>query len=149
MKILAFSNPPRYNLCFSNAVISILLNIPIFISFLQCEFETEKLKSKQNVITKELISLSNQSNLSSQSTQRLRTIVKTKCFQAGQVTRNFNNKLQHDAGEVMTSVFEHLFKETLLPSDFDEKMFGGFNQDTLACKCGMSRLLPIQNLSEI
>ena len=148
LKILAFSNPPRSNLCFSNAVINILLNIPMLTDFLKTDIETEN-KSKQNVITMELINLINKPNISCQSTQRIRTFVKAKCFKAGQVTRNFNDKNQHDAGEFMTSVFEHLFKETLLPLEVDEHVFGGLFQEALRCACGMFKSLPIQKLSEI
>ena len=149
LKILSFSNPPRSNLCFSNAVVSMLLNIPIINNMLKSNFETEKLKSKHNEITKELITLNNKQHLSHQSTQRIRTIVKTKCFKSGQLTRDFNNKLQHDAGEFMTSIFEHMFKETILPLDFDETIFGGLIQESIICKCGKLKVLPVQKLSEI
>ena len=54
LKMLAFSNPPRSNLCFSNAVLNILLNIPIFTDFLKSDIEPKK-KSKQNDITNELM----------------------------------------------------------------------------------------------
>jgi uncharacterized UBP type Zn finger protein len=72
-----------------------------------------------------------------------------KCFKSGQTTRNFNDKLQHDAGEFMGSLLEHLFKETTMPVDIDEKVFGGLFQETIICKCGEMKLLPIQKLSEI
>ena len=75
--------------------------------------------------------------------------MKAKCFKAGQVTRNFNNKLQHDAGEFMTSTFEHMFKEPVLPINIDERIFGGILQEKLTCACGKSKLLPIQKLPDI
>ena len=62
---------------------------------------------------------------------------------------NFNDKLQHDAGKFMTSTFEHLFTETVLPNDIDEKIFGGIFQEKLTCTCGKSKLLPFQKLPEI
>jgi hypothetical protein len=149
LKIMLFSNPPGSNLCFSNAVISMLLNIPILYDKLSSEIDPEMLNCKQNEITKELLNLFKKPEFSIQSTQRIRTIIKMKCFKAGQLTRKFNDKKQHDAGEFMTSVFEHLFKETLLTEDIHEQMFGGLMQEKIICKCGEVKFLPIENLPEI
>ena len=147
--MFAFSNPPRSNLCFSNAVISMFLNIPILQIILTSNITSTSSNVKNNEIFEELKSLCRNSQFSSQSTQKIRTLVKKKCFKAGQTTRNFNNKLQHDAGEFMGSMMEHLFKETTMPLDIDEKVFGGLFQETIICKCGEMKLLPIQKLSEI
>ena len=148
-KILAFSNPPRSNLCFSNAVASLLLNIPILQDIITSDDRIRKVKEKDSEIINELIRLCQSPQFSNQSTNKFRTLVKAKCFKAGQVTRNFNNKLQHDAGEFMTSTFEHMFKEPVLPIDIDERIFGGILQEKLTCACGKSKLLPIQKLPDI
>ena len=149
LKILLFSNEPGNNLCFSNAVISMLLNIPIMNDIVSSEIEPGKLNTKHNEITKELIKLFKEPQFSFQSTERIRTIIKLKCFKNGQLSRKFNDKKQHDAGEFMTSMFEHLFKETLLPMDSHEKIFGGLMQEKIMCKCGTVKSLPIENIPEI
>ena len=141
-----FKSPKKSSL-FSNAVISLLLNILILKNLIS--FDIEISDKKGNEISKELISLFTNPQFSSQSTNKIRTIVKLKCFKAQQLTRNFNDKLQHDAGEFMASLLEHLFLENLLLIDIDEKVFGGLSQEKITCNCGKSRLLPIQKLPEI
>ena len=49
----------------------------------------------------------------------------------------------------MSSLFEHLFKETMLPLNFDEQIFGGLMQEKIICHCGAVKDLPIQKLPEV
>ena len=65
------------------------------------------------------------------------------------MSRSFNDNLQHDAEEFLTSVFEHMFKDLTSSNNLDEKMFGGLFQETLVCKCGKVKELPVQKLSEV
>ena len=55
-----------------------------------------------------------------------------KCFESGQLTKNFNNNKQHDAGEFMQSLLEHLWNENS-KNTLKEEMFGGVSQDILTC----------------
>jgi uncharacterized UBP type Zn finger protein len=65
------------------------------------------------------------------------------------MTRSFNDNSQHDAGEFLTSVFEHMFKDLTASNNIDEQMFGGLFKETLICKCGNVKELPVQKLSEV
>ena len=107
-------------------------------------FQEELTRNSTNLIT-----LSKQPQFSSQSTSKIRTIVKLKCFKSGQETRNFNDKFQHDAGEFMLSLLEHLFKETLFPLEMNEQIFGGLFQERISCRCGKTKVSPIQKLPEV
>ena len=149
LKILLFSNPPGSNLCFSNAVMSMLLNIAVINQIFSADVDSSNLGSEGNEITQELSKLCKKTQFSFQSTQRMRTIVKIKCFKDGQLTRKFNDKKQHDAGEFMISLFEHLFRESFQPLDISEQIFGGLMQEQIFCQCGKVRTLPVQNLPEI
>ena len=68
---------------------------------------------------------------------------------SGQIERTFSDNLQHDAGEFLISVFEQLFKDHTISNNIDEEMFGGLFQETLACKCGNVKELPVQKLSDV
>ena len=145
--LLRFSNPPRKNLCFSNVVASCLLNIPEIKNIL-----LDHRKSHQNVkpITEELEKLSKSRNFSDASTQPLRSIVQLKCFESGQLTKEFDNNLQHDSGEFMQSLFEHFWNEQIDVNDtLMENLFGGISQDILSCCCGNRVELAPQHLSQI
>ena len=111
--------------------------------------EQMKLYSSQNEIISELKYLNNLANISKASTIKLRSIVHSNCEGSGQITRSFNDNLQHDAGEFLISLFEHLFKDHTASNNIDEEMFGGLFQETLICTCGNVKQLPVQKLSEV
>ena len=141
---LAFMNPPGRNLCFSNVAASCLLNIPSLKTFIQ-HIST----SEQDHLVAELNNLASLRHTTKASTNRLRTIVKLKCFKAGQRTRNFNNDEQHDSAEFIQSLIEHLWNEPAVPAILKEKIFGGLHQDVLKCPCGNIVELPIQEMPEL
>ena len=149
LKILLFTNPARKNLCFSNAITSSLLNLPMFQLILSNQSEKMKQNSSQNEIISELKYLNNRSNISKASTLKLRSIVHSYCEGSRQMTRSFNDNEQHDAGEFLTSVFEHMFQDHTTSNNIDDIMFGGLFQETLVCKCGNVKELPVQKLSEV
>ena len=71
-------------------------------------------------------------------------------MEKGQVTRNFSNNEQHDAGEYLVSVLEHIFEESRLLQNFDEQMFGGLWQTSLSCThCTTKTDLEINKMPEI
>ena len=145
-KILKFSNPPRRNLCFSNAVASVLMNIPAFIAGLQ---ENELAENPILIELKRLFDLKNESR---SSTLTFRKIIEDACLQNGQLLRSFNDNDQHDAAEFLTSVFEHLAKMDPSPVKITERVFGGLSQTTMFCSnsnCNISEQLNMEILSEI
>ena len=106
--------------------------------------------TSSNSITEELSNLCGLFPTHHQSsTNRLRAIVKSKCFEAGQLTRNFSNNLQHDAGEFIQSLLEHLWHENNKIPNLKEEVFGGLCQDVLVCVCRATVELPIHNFPEI
>ena len=127
LKILSFANPSGRNLCFSNSVVTALMNIAVLENILQIE------KDKENDILKELTKLMKISKYNKASTAKIRSMVKSECFKAGQLTRNFNNNKQHDAGEFLISILEHMFSQ--VPDYLMEKMFGGLLEETIQCCC--------------
>ena len=146
MTILCFENPPGRNLCFSNSVVSCLLNIPK----LNTIFKNHDIDSEYNIsVYQELSSLAKLKNFYESSTSSLRYMVQSKCFEAGQWTKNFDNNRQHDAGEFMQSLLEHLINENKLPSHFWDEAFGGLCQNTLTCSCGYTEELQVQQLPEV
>jgi ubiquitin C-terminal hydrolase len=147
LKMLSFINPSRTNLCFSNAVTSALLNIPILAQAL-AEIKIAPI-SNFNKIIAEIRNLSNLQNYRNASTKNLRNIVTSLCCESEEENKNYSNNAQHDAGEFFQSVLEHMFEKEGLPPFFDEKMFGGLYQDEFSCKCGSTCESPIQKLSEI
>ena len=149
--LLRFSNPPRKNLCFSNAVASCLLNIQTIRNVL---LNGRNCTQNMKPITKELGKLARLDSFSDASTKQLRSIVQLKSFESGQLSKEFDNNEQHDSGEFMQSLFEHFSNEhkdrneTLI-----ENLFGGISQDISFCCCGirvelapqyMSQIIPIQ-----
>ena len=144
--MIRFSNPSRTNLCFSNAAVSSLLNVPILRKFLS-EYN---MHIDENPITEELVFLAKVNNLSEASSQKIREIVQCRCFQAGQLTKDFCNNHQHDSGEFIQSLLEHFWNENLqLANTLKEDMFGGVSQDTLSCACGYRVKLAHEDMSEI
>ena len=148
LKILFLSNPIRDNLCFSNSVVSMMLNLRVFISLLSEKSEEMTLHIKRNEIFKELVNLNNLENYSKASSHKLRSVVHQSCRNSGEV-RPFDDKKQHDAGEFLSSIFEHMFKDLSSAYAIDERIFGGLYQERLECVCGYVNEHPIQKLSEI
>ena len=148
-KILMFINPADRNLCFSNSIVSALLNIKKFNKLLSKKTDQMELYSRKNEIIAELINLNQTLNLSNASTQRIRSVLSSMCEKSGQIQRNFSDNSQHDAGEFLISLFEHLFSDPILSNNIDEEIFGGLYQEKIVCKCGKLTELPVQKLSEI
>ena len=123
-KILLFANPTRQNLCFSNSVTSLLLNIPKFQSFISTYDSQRNNSLYKNKIMGELDELMNLPNFSKSSTHQLRSIVHTNCINSGQDTKTFGDKQQHDVSEYLMSILEHIFKDLPMSNNFDEKLFG-------------------------
>ena len=94
----------------------------MFQSIVSNKSEEMKLYSSQNKIISELIYLNNRLNISKASTLKLRSIVHSNCEGSGEMTRSFNDNLQHDAEEFLTSVFEHMFKDLTSSNNFDQSM---------------------------
>ena len=116
LKILSFENPLGRNLCFSNSVVTVLMNIPVLENILQIE------KDKENAILNELTKLMKISKYNKASTAKIRSMVKSECFKAGQLTRNFNNNKQHDAGEFLISILEHMLSQ--VPNSWKKCLVG-------------------------
>jgi uncharacterized UBP type Zn finger protein len=151
-KILMFINPANRNLCFSNSIVSALLNIPNFSKLLSNKTDQMELYSRKNELIAELINLNQTLNLSNASTQRIRSVLSSMCEKSGQIQRNFSDfsdNSQHDAGEFLITLFEHLFSDPILSNNIDEEIFGGLYQQKIVCKCGKLKELPVQKLSEI
>ena len=101
-------------------------------------------------IFQELKHLAKLDNLNETSTEKLRTLVKLKCFQNGQLTKDFDDNNQHDSGEFLQSLLEHLWLEdTQVSRTLREEIFGGVCQDILHCVCGYRAELAIEHMSEI
>jgi uncharacterized UBP type Zn finger protein len=145
MTVLCFENPAGRNLCFSNSAISCLLNIPM----MRPLFEI----SRENVVDisllVELSNLSKGKNFSKSSTAKLRNIVQSKCFEASQWTKSFDDNKQHDSGEFLNSLLEHLWDEENVPTNLRDKLFGGLCQNTLHCECGYTEELQVQYLPDV
>ena len=105
MKIFRFVNRNNRNLCFSNAVTSILLNNSgirdIIVGDTPLHFENE--------IFKELKQLYERENLEYSSTRRLRQIVDSECLM-NMEQKNFDDNNQHDAAEFLLSLLQHLLE---------------------------------------
>ena len=101
-----------------------------------CPYKIATLKKNEiedeSPILSELIHLISLPNFSNVSTNKLRTIIKEKCLSGN---RNFNSNRQHDAGEFLSSIFEHIFEESGLPMNFADSMFGGIYQEKFNCVC--------------
>ena len=145
--LIRFINPPMRNLCFSNVIVTCLLNIPILRKYLQeARSDTKEKKS----INTELCQLSNISmNNKPKSTQLLRRIVTIKCSESGEISRIFDNDMQCDCVEFLQSLFEHFWKEQSIPSTLNESVFGGLFQESFLCECGKKETKFIQRLPDV
>ena len=145
LKLLCFINPKNRNLCFSNSVVSALLNLSTFSNVFSKETESTKLYAKRNKAFAELLVLKNLSNFSRASTQKLRSIVSSACDDG----IDFDDNFQHDAGEFLVALFEQLFRDFDASNNIDEQIFGGLFKEEISCKCGNLQSVPVQKLSEI
>ena len=112
MNLLRFINDPGTNMCFSNTAVSCLLNIPEMRVALR---NLDTVDVDQNSISGELSKLANMKNGTIASTEKTRSIVKQKCFENMQWTKDFNNNKQHDSGEFIQSLLEHFWNEPEIP----------------------------------
>ena len=94
--LCSFQNPPKQNLCFSNVVTSLILNIPVFQKKLSQINLSDILE--YNGLIKELNKQADLPKFSKSSTARFRYLVKGICIENGQATRNFSDNKQNDAG---------------------------------------------------
>ena len=146
MSILSFKNENGTNTCFSNTAVSALINIPVLRSAIR-SFKTENLG--HNPIGGELFRLAHLTNYSFASTEKIRAIVKDKCFEKRQWIKNFSNNKQHDSGEFLQSLLEHLWNESVTEISLRDKVFGGLSQNILSCKCGREEELQVQHMPEV
>ena len=142
--IIRFMNPPGTNMCFANAAASCLLNIPELLSIFK---ETRCINP--NSVLGELSRLSKMTNYSVATTERLRCIVETKCFENRQWSKNFNNQRQHDSAEFLQSSLEHLWADPSTPGALKEEVFGGLSQNSLVCECEHEEELQVQHMPEV
>ena len=146
LKLLRFNNPPGKNLCFSNVIASCLLNIPPLRKFLQ---EKNYHEEQRQSIGAELSYLSKQKNNKQFSTQRLRTIIMNRCFESGQLTKEYNSNMQYDCVEFLQSLLEHFWVEPTIPDNLGEAVFGGIFQECYHCECGNVEQHPMKVLPNI
>ena len=116
LKIYRFENPGT-NLCFSNAVTSVILNIREFQDILQEDIPT----LSGNSVCKELKHLSQLPNDTNSSTKNLRRKIQDKCLEKQQNTKRFDNNMQHDAAEFLNSLLEHMLCDN---PDIMNRLFG-------------------------
>ena len=125
LKIYKFVNTVGTNLCFSNAVTTVILNIRGIQDMLKGDFPM----MNQNSVFKVLKSLSQVPNNTTSSTKNLRRIVQEKCLRNQQNTRRFDNNQQFDAAEFLSSFLEHMLNDH---SYIVNNLFGK-NQETIFC----------------
>ena len=145
-KIIRFKNPVRRNLCFSNAVMTVIMNIPHFQESFRLREESF---SQNNLIYKEIMTVMNLPNGETFSTVKLRSAVMSQCMNSGQNFLRYNDNNQHDAAEFMRSVIEHLFKTDIRSENLLEYLFGGLSQRTMSCPCNHVDELPYASTPEI
>jgi hypothetical protein len=124
LKIYKFENPGT-NLCFSNAVASVILNIKGFQDMLEGDIPT----LNQNSVCKELKKLSQVPNNTNSSTKNLRRKIQEKCVENQQNTKRFDNNRQHDAAEFLNSLLEHMLYDEI---EVMNRLFGR-TQERLFC----------------
>ena len=145
LTVLCFENPPGRNLCFSNSAISCVLNIPR----MKPLFEIREKNVADNSLLVELSNMSKSKNFSTSSTAKIRNIVQSKCFEGSQWTKSFDDNKQHDSGEFLNSLLDHLWDEENISTNLRETLFGGLSQNTLQCECGYIEELQVQHLPDV
>lgn len=126
LKVYRFVNPPRENLCFSNAVVTVLLNIRSIQELLNENLPT----LEQNPVYRVLRKLSKVQNNETSSTRPLRRRVQQQCILNNQNARNFDNNDQFDAAEFLGSLLEHMLIDH---PDIVYDLFGQ-NKETIFCR---------------
>ena len=125
LKVLKFVNPTGKNLCFSNAIMTLLMNIKgirdVINGTTHLLFENSILKALRRVYQKP--------NFTVTSTQNLRRVVEEECLASNQM-RIFNNNAQCDAAEFLNSLLEHLLKDD---PHVSRNLFGQ-TMETIYCK---------------
>ena len=136
LKIYKFENPGT-NLCFSNAVTSVILNIKGFQDLL----EGNNPRLNQNSVCSELKKLSQLPNNTNSSTKNLRREIQEKCIEHQQNTKTFDDDRQHDAAEFLNSLLEHMFYTEI---ELVNRLFGQ-TQERIFCmngRCNIADLSP-------
>ena len=125
LKVLKFVNPAGKNLCFSNTIMSLLMNIKgirnIINGSTQLLYENPILQALRRVYQKP--------NFTVTSTQNLRRVVDEECLRSNQM-RIFNNNAQCDAVEFLNSLLEHLLTDD---PHVSRNLFGQ-TMETIYCK---------------
>ena len=137
MRIHRFVNPGGNNLCFSNAVVSVILNLQGIQDILRGNFP----RLNQNSIFSELKRLSTLPSNQTSSTKKLRRMVQEQCLRNQQNARNFDSNAQFDAAEFFGSLLEHMLYDH---SDIVNNLFGR-NQETIFCmnpECNTADQIP-------
>ena len=136
LKIYKFDNPGT-NLCFCNAVTSVILNIKGFQDLL----EGNNPRLNQNSVCSELKKLSQLPNNTNSSTKNLRREIQEKCIEHQQNTKTFDDDRQHDAAEFLNSLLEHMFYTEI---ELVNRLFGQ-TQERIFCmngRCNIADLSP-------
>jgi uncharacterized UBP type Zn finger protein len=126
LKVYRFVNPVRKNLCFSNSVVTVLLNIKRIQDLLDGDLPT----LDQNPVYRVLRRLSKVQNNETSSTKKLRKTVQQQCIRNNQNGRNFDNDDQFDAAEFLGSLLEHMLIDH---PDIVYHLFGQ-HQETIFCR---------------
>ena len=135
LNIYRFLNPGGTNLCFSNAVANVILNL----RGIQEMFGVDLPRMNKNPVFKELKRLKNLPDNETLSTKNLRRIVQEQCLKNQQNGRNFDNNNQFDAAEFFGSLLEHMLHDH---TDID--LFGQI-QETIFCmndECNAADAVP-------
>ena len=124
LKVLKFVNPGGTNLCFSNAIMTLLMNIKAIRDIIN---GTTQL-FYENLILQSLRRIYQKQNLTVTSTQNLRRVVEEECLGSNQI-RIFNNNDQCDAAEFLQSLLEHL----LIDDPHVSRNLFGQTMETIYC----------------
>ena len=142
IKIYRFVNPVGTNLCFSNAVTTVMLNIKGIQDMLKGDFPI----LNQNSIFMALKRLSQFTNNTTLSTKNLRRLIQEECLRNQQNMRRFDNNHQFDAAEFFNSFLEHMFYGH---TNIVYNLFGK-NQETIFCMnpdCNAADQTPSNNVN--
>ena len=137
LKIHRFVNPGGNNLCFSNAVVTVILNSKAIQNLLRGNFQN----LNQSLIFRELKRLSALPSYQASSTKQLRRIIQEQCLRSQQNARNFDSNAQFDAAEFMGSLLEHMLYDN---HEILNDLFGR-NQETIFCmntECNTATQIP-------
>ena len=137
LKIYRLVNPGGNNLCFSNAVVAVILNLQGIQDILRGNFPI----LNQNLIFRELKRLFALQSYQTSTTKHLRRIIQEQCLRSQQNGRNFDSNAQFDAAEFFGSLLEHMLYDH---SEILNNLFGR-NQETIFCmnpQCNTATQIP-------